>query len=62
MLIRREDPEFWEWFVDNYAYNFTESGWVDTEFVKADGTFDTVMYEQWIESKQKEYDLTKRHT
>jgi hypothetical protein len=54
MLLRREDPEFWEWFVENYAYDFAETG-LHEEFVLADGTFDTQSWEAWVDSKREEY-------
>jgi hypothetical protein len=62
MLLRREDPGFWEWFMGYYAYSFEEAAWSHAEFTKADGTFDTVTWEQWVESKREEYNARTNTT
>ena len=59
MPLLRDDPEFWEWFTDRYAYTMEESAYVPAEFVTSDGTFDTWTWEVWVESRRGDYDRTR---
>lgn len=61
MPLRREDPGFWTWFTENHAYSQEEAAYLPSEFVKTDDTFDTWMWEMWVEARKEEYEATKVH-
>jgi hypothetical protein len=56
MPLRRDDPAFWEWFMERYAYSMQEAAWMPAEFLKTDELFDVWTWEMWMEARRQEYD------
>jgi hypothetical protein len=59
MILRRDDPEFHTWWMENYTYTSEEAAYLPAEFVQEDGVFDVAAWERWVEERKEEYEHSK---